>query len=228
MRKINAANVRSRFQASILEIEAALVDVRARQATRATQKLLAESSLLSAMVLWESFVSDLVVAYVNNDTSGFEAHVNRKLNAFSSKEFGVNAFASISCTIKTHLNAEEVRSLLDKKGYNVTFADAADLISKASEWLSLQHAARFASLSAADQAFLDACHAVRNWLAHRSRASKKRMTDALQKPTLAAALRYPSSTVHDVGAFLTADPSNNGTSRITLYLQELRAISAKL
>jgi hypothetical protein len=40
--------------------------------------ILASSTLVSVATIWESFVSDLIIAYINRDPSTFAVHLNNR------------------------------------------------------------------------------------------------------------------------------------------------------
>lgn len=232
MRKQNPADIRSDFEKALDDVTATANEVLgatlANGATfsRKTTKMTAESSLLTAAILWEGFVSDLMVAYVNGDSSGYAAYAEQQLLKQAQSKYGADIVQSVSVTMTTHIKVVRVRELLDDKGYNVTFKSVRELVDAAQNWLTQADAQKFTALSQGQRATLDAAHALRNFLAHRSKASKERMATALAYGALPAGLGRGTNDIHDVGSFLVSTPVGHQQLRLNLYLDAIKACAA--
>lgn len=232
MRKQDPASIRQDLEAALRDVITATDEVlkgtreNGRPFLKATTKLTAESALLRAAILWEGFVSDIVVAYVNRDSSGYAEFVRQRLLAEAQGRYGADLVSAVTVAFPSHLKVARVRKLLDDKGYNVTFKSSDDLIGQTQKWLATADSQKFSALTAAQRASLDACQALRNFLAHRSPSSKKRMANALAKGDLPQGLGRGANSVHDVGAFLLATPVGIDHRRLHLYLEAVRGCAA--
>lgn len=231
MRKANPESVRDDFLSAIDDIRSTFDQVEASTVATSGKKLVAEHSLLAAAILWEGFVSDLIVAYINRDSSGLAAHVASKTTQTSSDDVAKRAVSlgHTSLKLKPHLTTAEVRALLDSRGFNITFKSTDDLKQKAGQWLATAHSAYFTGLSAAECSSIEAWHAIRNFLAHRSSSAKQRMQTALADADLPVALaRGATNKVNDVGSFLRAMPVGLAAARMPAYLDQMRATAQRL
>lgn len=228
MRKMDPKGVRGDFDDAVADVGQALGDVVAANVTQKTRKLVAESSFLSAAVLWEGFVSDIFVAYVNRDFSAYSRHAQAQLKQHAESKWGADVVRSVDLDLKSHIKADRVRQLLDNRGFNVTFKSSDDMVARASDWLAARYANRFGALAASDKASIDASSAIRNYLAHRSKSSKARMDTALVDQHLPQHLKRGAHKIHDVGSFLIATPVGAATRRVDLYLDALRAAASTI
>jgi hypothetical protein len=231
MRKANPESVRDDFLSAIDDICSTFEQVEASTLATSGKKLVAEHSLLAAAILWEGFVSDLIVAYINRDSSGLAAHVASKTTHTSSDEVAKRAVSlgQTSLKLKPHLTTAEVRELLDSRGFNITFKSTDDLKEKAGQWLANAHSANFTGVTAAECSSIEAWQAIRNFLAHRSSSAKLRMQKALADPDLPVALaRGAKNDVNDVGSFLRAVPVGQSAARMLAYLHQIRVTAQRL
>ena len=131
----------------------------------------------------------------------------------------------------THIKAAEAAALLDKDGYNVTFANARKMVAEASAVLLPAHRTGFTRLSAGDLDAIDAWKEMRNCIAHRSESSFERMNTALAKPDLATAyssLARGNHEIQDVGSFLDATPVGTAQKRLLQFINTMTAIASRL
>ncbi len=223
MRKIDPNGVREDFTAAVQSIAALtflLEDVppAARQAI--------ELQLLSAVVLWEGFITDLFVAYVNRDSHRFTEDLRTRIIRSVRDKFGDVAAAKTVVTLPAHLDRLTVVGLLDPVGRNLSFASAQDLVATARRILPTAASNRFARLRPVDRASIDAWTAIRNFVAHRSRSAKNRMNKALVVPHLPGVLRRGPYYVRSVGRYLAA--RTGGASRAEFIFKSMRSIARRL
>lgn len=83
--------------------------------------------MISAATLWESFISDLIVAYINRDPSQFAIHLQHALNDdMSDKQKQImNRYAPYKAP--TSIDRATITSLIDNDGNNITFSSAQAL-----------------------------------------------------------------------------------------------------
>jgi hypothetical protein len=218
MRKIDPAGVRDDFLEAIDELRDALAIVLRDVDEGQTQKMVAEAVLLNAVVLWEGFVSDLFVAYLNRDASRYQKQILSEWNR--ARLFAVTA--------KKHPKADAVRQALDWEGRNLTFKSADEMADKAKVWLSANHAAGFKKLTKQRKGVIGAASAMRNYLAHRSSGSRKRLQDALADAALPTHLRRQYNAVYDLGKWLLAIPPGKRRRRVESVVRRLKALARVL
>lgn len=228
MRTADPLNIKTDFLAGLQDVEDALDAVIASNVSVKSRNIIAEYSFLGAAILLEGFVSDLFVAFINKKSTRFVGAMTGLMTMSATDETAKRAIAFSQIDIATHLTLENVRKILDPKGWNVTFVDSADLRAKAGQWLEDPYRQRFTGLSQVHSSVLDTTKAVRNFLAHRSSASLATMQTALASPNLPTGFRRAANNVRSVGSFLDSVPSGLAQTRIKSYLQEVRAIALQL
>lgn len=229
MRKINPGDVRADFASGLADLATFYATAWVAITGDRDRTYLAESTILSAAVLWESYVSDLFLAYINRDSSRFAQHLRNALEtSLSDKPQRIyQTYGSLN--IPDHLTKETIIGLLDPRGSNVTFRNAQELIDGAERYLTAQNRAGIVGLSAQDQGTIDALVAVRNHIAHRSRQSYVSMNSALSAGTLhGTGLRRGPNDVRLIGPWLKARPDPRQGTRIEIFLARLNAIAASL
>jgi len=170
-------------------------------------------------VLWEGFLSDLIIAYINRDSSQFAVHLRNALETdLTPKQTRIySAFTTL--TIPTHLNKADVISLIDGQGNNISFSNFNDLNDAAARWLAATDAAKIANLTNAQKAILNALTAVRNQIAHRSEQAHKAMQIALSAGALyPTGLQRGTNAVSQIGSYLKARPQGHASKRIEIFL----------
>lgn len=228
VRKIDPQGVKSNFVAALDKISESLTKVKSSSLPDATKKMVAESSLLSATVLWEGFVTDLFVAYINRDASRLASSFQTRVAESVKSKFGTLVSQRVKVSFPKHMREKDVRTVLDPKEYNLSFGSGADMQQRAADYLATAHAASFGALAASDVASIDAWLGIRNFLAHRSRSSEDRMNDALKAAAVPDHLRRNKHRVKDVGAFLKAVRPPAEEWRVENYIKAMKAIAQKL
>lgn len=229
MRKVDPAGVCDDFIEALDEIAQAYVDLGSPSAiSDKNRTLLAEQVILSATVLWEGFVADLLVAYVNRDSTQFVQELEKRIRQSVEGKYGTEAADHVSVAFPEHLKKDVVERLVDHRDYNLTFTSAKKMAEWAQQHLATAHAQKFIGLSDGDSAAIDAWRSIRNFLAHRSKSAKKTMNDALNTVNLPAALARGQYAIHAAGAFLKATPIGGNQPRLLCYLNEMKAVAGKL
>jgi hypothetical protein len=226
MRKIDPDGVRDDFIAAITWVEAlgGLVE----DAPGAPQQL-SELQLLAAVVYWEGFLTDLFVAYLNRDSARFTNDLRQRISQSVEGKFGRTAAANVSFKVGPHLNRDTVINLLDPQGRNLSFSSADDLLAKARQLLPRATAQRFeATLRRGDRALIDAWTAIRNFVAHRSRAAKSEMNRALADQRLRGCFRRGVNQINSVGRYLCARSAPGYRPRLEIILRKMRRFARRL
>jgi hypothetical protein len=225
MRTQDPANIRADFDAAIGDIETAINAAEQAIHVDPARKLIAEYSFVSAATLFEGFISDLFVAYINRDSQRFRDHLLYHLNLQSDDEFAKRALPHVEKTMP-HLSVEKIRGILDSNGYNVAFPTTDKMKESAGKWLADADKQRFTALTSEQCAVIALLKAIRNFLAHRSDSADIMMQDSLLSADLPANFKRMVNNVSDVGAYLRAN--QQGQSRLNLYLTYLKTLSAQL
>jgi hypothetical protein len=231
MRTSDPTIVKSDFLRAIADVKASFQSVDAAPdppVGNATKKLVAEMTLLSMGVLWEGFVSDLLVAYLNKDCTKLLATLGSRFEISTADDYAARAksFMEVRST-KAHLKVGEIRKILNVATDNIPNVNDPDkLRTFAGVFLADPYSGYFKGLTKPQIALLKALRGARNYLAHRSSGAKERMSTSLARVDLHSDLRRGTNQVSDVGAYLLASPS--GTRRILVFLDQVQALAAVL
>lgn len=228
MRTASPNNIKADFLAGLMDVESTFTGVSATPLTPTSKNLISEYAFLGASILLEGYISDLFVAYINKANGSFVSYLTGKMQIATTDEYAKRASGFASIDIASHLTLEQIRSVIDHRDWNVTFATSADLKQKAGMWLEDPYKSHFLNLSNNSCAVIEATKAIRNFLAHRSGAAQNSMQIALSNSTLNAGLTRGSNQVHKVGSFLDSRPVAGAQRRIDQYLTEFKTIANQL
>lgn len=203
MRTQEPASIRADFDSAIVDVGKAFDAADNHVPDDASKKLIAEYAFVSAAALFEGLISDLFVAYINRDSARFRDFLLRHLTIDTSDKYAERAKEYAETTMR-HLNVEEIRNVLDPTDYNITFQTTEKMKESAGKWLADSHKSGFVNTTGEQSAVIDYVKAIRNFLAHRSKASDTSMQRALLSCNLPAALKRNQNNVADVGAYLRA------------------------
>ncbi len=228
MRTAAPQNIKADFLHALQDVEDTHDAIAGSTVALKSRNLVAEYSFLGAAVLLEGFVSDLFVACINRKSERFIGAMTGQMTMTATDETAKRAIAFAQIDIASHLTLDNLRKILDPRGWNVGFAGSADLKARAGQWLEDPFRARFVSLSQSHCALFDTTKAVRNFLAHRSTASLNAMQASLADANLPPGFKRAANRVRSVGSFLDSVPPGLAQTRIKSYLQEVRAIANHL
>jgi hypothetical protein len=227
MRKIDAASVKADFATLARDLLSFHTRVETSLDTKRDISTLAETTALRLAVIWEGFVSDLFVAYINRDCSTYAAHLQRAFEGeFSGKQKEIfQQFGALS--FPAHMDRATVLALVDRQEQNITFRNAQEMRDRARQWLIAADQARFQALNGRDRASIDLLVSIRNHLAHGSKGSLDRMNAALAAPALQpTGLQRGGNGVYNVGSYLKA--VHLGQTRLIRIFNEMTRIAAAL
>lgn len=230
MRKIDPDSVKTDFAEQIEGLEAFHGRVYGSLTSDADKTLLAEATFMSSAVAWEGFLSDLVVAYINRDSSQFADHLKRSLEAALAGKQRLILDRHCTVSMPRHMTRADILELLDASGSNITFQGVGDLKDMTRVWLVAAHHAKFDALTGPQAAMIAAWVAIRNHVAHRSTVSLERVNACLAASALhGTGLQRDQNKVRQVGAHLKARaPGQNGATRLLTYTTNMKAIAAAL
>ena len=228
VRTIDPANIKSDFLSGIDDVRQTVNASEASNLALARKNFVYEFAFLSVATLLEGFISDLFVAYINRDPSKFKNQLVSQMIIETTDKYSRKATGFAQIAIAKHLSATEIRSVLDEREFNITFATVDAMKEGAGRWFVEPHRGYFTGLTTAHAAQLVAIKEMRDFLAHRSSASKREMQNALANQNLPLALRRGQHNINNVGSFLRARPTPQANYRIQTYLDSLEALGNTL
>lgn len=216
------ATFQKRIDGALALYDELLLAVYQKKRQQSLESMLAEQCVLGLAVMWEAFIHDLIVSYIEENSDvcvGF--HRTRVRQSIESKS---KLFAKwVTIEIPDVLSRTQIELMVDPDGWNLTADSAETLAKRATQFLSAPHAIKF-SLADQDRKFVDLLIATRNYLSHRSAGSLKIMKQRVKDLDVASPLRTELTTV---GAYLKARPSGTDT-RAKLFGHELQTLARKL
>jgi len=229
MRKMNPDSVRSDFDISLSEAQAFYTTAKAALSTDKDQSLLVRSTIITAATLWESFINDLFIAYINRDTSRFQIHLRNAFEAdrTAKQELIAQHFAVV--TLTKHMTVDMITELLDSDGNNLTFSSYDALKKGARKYLIEAHREGINGLSGANKQCINLWLSLRNHIAHDSARSYDAMNQAMASDALInTGLQRGMRKVSHVGSYLKSKPTPSAKPRIELILDNMKFIAAAL
>ena len=175
-------------------------------------------------VAWESFLSQLMLAYVAIDSKNGVQGLQDRIRQSVETKFGMEASKMVRFSDPVLLTSTRLASLFDPKGWNLTSTSAAGLSKQANQLLAGHHAKKF-TLEKADARFADFCVAIRNFLSHRSAGSRQALNDSVSN--LAGPNAVLKGRLGRVGAYLKKEVVPDET-RAIFIVNRLIGIANKL
>lgn len=219
------SNFGKRLSTAVCHHSQLMVQVGNNKNQAAIETMLVEQFVMLSAVQWESFLNDLIIAYVVEDPDSAVASLKKRIENSTKQKFGEQAAKCMSFEVKKPIAWDRVVGLLDPDAYNITFASANELSSKANDYLGAMHAKKF-SLGKSDSQFINYTVALRNYLSHRSNASRQSLKAAIAALTEPDNVAFKAKLV-DIGTYLKTKDGNNVT-RAVAFSNRLIQISQKL
>jgi hypothetical protein len=224
------AHVVADFQkqvASALDLhDELLLSIAHNKKNKSLESMLAEQCVLGVAVLWEAFIHDLIVSYIEQRSDEcVRFHKDKVTQAIEAKSKIFLAWIAIN--VPAALTRADIEMMVDPKGWHIT-ADSAETLAKtANQLLSAAHAKKF-SLPDADRKFVDLTIAIRNYLSHRSTGSLSIMKQKLAELAKADKKSPLKGAVPSVGAYLKTIPKGAPESRTKVISRSLSTLAGKL
>lgn len=227
---MDPARVRSSFDTQLSDATAFYKTVKASLNSAADITRLSASTMISVATLWESFVSDLIVAYINRDPSQFAIHLKHALNEdMSGKQKQILArYAPYSAP--TSIDRATIISLIDNDGNNITFSSAQALKKGAKRWVTTANMAGINALTGQQMSVINLWIALRNHIAHDSERSKVALKQAVSHGALhGTGLHRAQNAIHTPGVYLKSQHRQPiGNPRIEEILRHMKHIAAAI
>jgi hypothetical protein len=193
---------------------------------KSLENMLVEQCVLGVTVLWEGFIHDLIVAYIEQKPDDCVRFHKDKVTQ-SIKEKNQIFLTWITINVPTILSKTDIESMVDPKGWNITAESSAALSKLTNQILPGATAKKF-SLNEADGKFIDFTISIRNYLSHHSAGSLTTMKNKLkdfQKADKTSALRGKFT---EIGPYLMRHLKNTPGSRAKVIGLKLSALAGKL
>ena len=229
MRKINPSDICDDYRSEIGDLETFWEDSQKVTTSSRNKSLLAELVFHRGYVAVESFLSAWIVGAVNRDSSQFLQHRKNALTQSVSSKFSSWDVAHFSYSPPTHISANDLKTLLDPDGWNITFGSFQKLKERCADWLAPSFLAKIDSVPAQRRKIINAAKAIRNCVAHQSESSFREMNNqvsSLPNSGTCRHLRTSVNSVSNVGSHLKA--AAGGKTRVELYLQEFKRLGSDL
>ena len=229
MRKMKPSDVRFNFDSNLAEIQGFYATVKADLSSDKDETLLVRNIILTAATLWESFVNDLFIAYINRDTTQFQIHLDNAFKADRTPKQELIAQHFVTVTLTKHMTVDMITELLDRDGNNITFYNYDALKKGATKYLAVAHRNGIIGLTSPQKNTLNLWIALRNHIAHNSARSYEAMNVAMNNNALNnIGLKRGVRKVTHVGSYLKAKPSPNLRPRVEIIMDQMKAIAAIL
>ena len=223
-RKI-VAKFRAQASRAITNYDELVLAVHNKRNQQSLETLLAEQLVMSVAVAWEAFLTDLIITYLTLDANKGVKSLKDRIVSSVKDRYGTDAARILRFSVPKSLSKARVAGLVDPKGWNFSLATADSLSQKANDLLAGHYAKRF-TLEADDSHFLDFLVSIRNYLGHRSDASRTALKDAISALG-AGANASLNGALKDIGTYLkTKDES--GKPRAVIVANRLIQIAGKL
>jgi hypothetical protein len=190
-------NFTSRLQAAVDYHRELLIAVQGKRRQAALETMLCEQFAFNVVVLWEVFLSDMLLQYLVASPKRYKKALSERIFQSVKDRFGAAAGDMLEIDIPGQLSLTKARSLVDPKQFNITFHSADSLSRRANDLLSANYARLF-TLNSDEAQFVDFVIAFRNYLAHRSKSAH-------------GVLKQAITGLNGANAHLQASTSNFGT-----------------
>jgi hypothetical protein len=191
----------------------------------ALETMLVEQFAMLSAVQWESFLNDIIMTYAVMRPRAAIKALQQRVGASVRSRFGERAARCMKFQVKSPVTWDRLVGLLDPKDWNISFTSAEKLRDRVNELLAAEFAKRF-SLAKDDAQFFDFAVALRNFLSHRSAASRTALKTAINLFTEAANTPFKAN-LGNAGTYLKARDST-GTTRAVLFAKRLIDLAGKL
>src|SRR6266567_5317750 len=128
------ATFTARVAKSLKLYDELVLAVNGKKRQESLETMLAEQCVLGLAVLWEAFVHDLIIAYIEERSETcVKFHKNQLHQSIVSKNKAVAKWVTI--TVPAALKRAQIEFMVDPNGFNITAESADKLALKASQLL---------------------------------------------------------------------------------------------
>lgn len=229
MNKISDQKIRSRFKKKMEDILKFFQQV-SNGLKDSERSQLASLTLVSVASIWESYINDLLIAYINRDPKKFIEHKEKIYeNSIPSKIKNMHPIL-IKFESPKSLNRKEIIKLIqeDQKNINPRLRSIKE---KAELWIAEEYKAGIASTSSEDEEIVNLVFCLRNHFLHGSEQSKEKLEEALNSREIKNTNFYRETMINrdKVGYYLKSIfDSRKQLSRIEKIIESLKDTGVKL
>ena len=224
MPKYVVAKFQKRASDLLRDFNETILAVHDKRRQASLESMLAEQTAMSLAVYWEAFLNDIIIQYiVLRPKSCFDDISKRYRQSLGDKFAGIERWVSIS--FPNAISNTVAERIIDPKGLNVVATSAQILSDVANRFLSAVDARKF-SLTAEDREFIDYFIALRNYLGHRSAASRTRFLAAARSMRAIGPNAQLTFNGGQIGVYLKQRV--DGVTRVGLIVQRIVEIAGKL
>lgn len=140
-------------------------------ATPDDKNRLVSQTYMSAATAWECFLSDIVIAYIEDSPETFFEHLKRSYEGGRAPKQKLIQEKYAKLSFPESINSDEIIELIDSERKNVTFSTATDLTKKIRNWISEDYLKKFTGMTKEEKAIVNLIISLRNFIAHQSEGS---------------------------------------------------------
>ena len=206
-------NFTSRLHTAVDYHRELLLAVHGKRRQAALETMLAEQFTFNVVVLWEVFLSDLLLGYLVASPKRYTDGLREKIRQSIKERYGVVASDMLDFDIPRSFSLPKARLMVDPKQFNITVQSADHLSRRANELLAAPNARLF-TLNPDEAQFVDFVIALRNFLAHRSKSAHAVLKASIA--SLAGANAALQATTLNFGTYLKTRDANGDTNSILI------------
>lgn len=185
-----------------------------------------EQLVLGVTVLWEGFIHDVIVAYIEQRPSEcVRFHQDRLTRSIKEKNQIFLSWMTIN--VPAVLTKADIELMVDPKGWNIT-AESAAVLAKLTNQIMTGATARKFALNEPDGKFFDLVISIRNYLSHRSAGSLAKLKTNLEDYQQVDKTSPLRGKLTDLGTYLKRHLKGTPGSRAKVIGLNLSALAAKL
>lgn len=181
--------------------------------------------VVQSVLLWETFLNDLILAYIEMEPSRALASIENDVKQIVNTKYGERIKRAIKISLPRNPKRDTIIKLLDPKGWNITSNDADKLYATATKYISSKFAKNFA-FDTDDSEFYNYLVALRNFLSHNSTGSKSKLKNSI------ASISTPKNSFLKAKSFhaknYLKEITSSERSRALMLVNRIKEIAIKL
>lgn len=231
MNRINVEKLFEKFDRDIKEQTSYYMDSVRTLNHPDARAIASENYVLSSAVLFERFINDLMLAYINNDCRKFSSHIEASIESclkpHSKTLNGYRHFGVFSR--KNNIKKSDLERILYPLGRIDSLYSYNTIQKRAKKWLNESHYMKFHMVHQEKRTIVDVLIAFRNDLAHSSPGSRKKLILLLRKKELLTTnLQLNKNSFKNAGAYLRVKPSGTNDTRARYLIRTITEVARDL
>ena len=234
MNRVNPDKLKESFKEQLDELgqffDRIASQIQGTHSEKADLSQLAQSVFLSQFVAYEVMVSDLFLSYISKDPSQLHNEYEKRIRDSINGRYGSAWTDMVQLDRRKATSYAELKELVDTGGRNLSFTNVNKMKEEANKLLVPKFCRKIANVPKDDCDLLDTAKAIRNYISHRSPASRTHMNQLLlkldQEGINYGLGRRSGREVKSAGTFLKA--KIDGKPRVQLYRDRLLQIAYRM